>query len=137
MTKQNTIDSINNTRGFTLIEVMIAMMVLTIGILGMMTMQTSAITGNYKASTMTIASNIASRQIETLRNAPFVSNNVNACPANTPCTATDPSTGYGISWVIAQVTGIPTNDAQTITVTVTRPNGMQPVTYSYTKFRDL
>lgn len=132
MTKQNTIASLNNTRGFTLLETMIALMVLTIGILAMMTMQTSAITGNYKASTMTIASSIASRQIETLRNAPFVSGH-----AGNTYTATDPSTGYGISWAVAQVTGIPTNEAQTITVTVTRPNGMQPITYSYTKFRDL
>ena len=132
MTKRNIIYSPHNTRGFTLLETVIALMMLTIGILAMMTMQTSAITGNYRASTMTIASNIASRQIETLRNAPFVSGH-----AGNTFTATDPSTGYGISWVVAQVPGTPTNKAQTITVTVTRPNGMNPVIYYYTKFKDL
>lgn len=115
--------------GFTLLETMIALVVLTVGILAMMTMQTSAITGNYKASTMTIASSIASRQVEELRNLPFTS--------LTAGNSTDPSTGYPIAWTLAQVPGIPINDAQLIAVTVTRPNGMQPVTYSYIKFRDL
>ena len=129
MTKQNITDLIKNTRGFTLIETMIALMVLTIGILAMMTMQTSAITGNYKASTMTIASSIASNQIEQLRSLPFTS--------LTAGTNTDASTGYPVAVTLASITGIAPNEAQLITVTVTRPNGMQPITYSYTKFRDL
>ena len=135
MTKRNIIYSPHDIRGFTLLETMIAMVLLTIGILVMMTMQTSAITGNYRASTMTIASNIASRQIETLRNAPFVSGY-----AGNTYTATDPLTGYDIEWEVTQVPGtpiIPTNKAQTIKVTVKRPNGMNPVIYYYTKFKDL
>ena len=118
-----------NKDGFTLLETMIALVVLTIGILAMMTMQTSAITGNYRASTMTIASNIASRQVEQLRNLPFTS----IAAGN----ATDPSSGYPVAWTLTSIAGIPANDAQLIAVTVTRPNGMQPVTFSYTKFRGL
>jgi len=125
----------NSEDGFTLIEALIALFVLTIGVLGMMTLQTNAIRGNYRANTMTIATSIASRQVEELRNLPFTS--------LTAGNATDPSTGYPIAWTLAQVPvqpGLPAisvNDARLIVVTVTRPNGMKPVTYSYIKFRDL
>ncbi len=114
--------------GFTLIEVMIAIMVLTIGILGMMVMQMTAITSNNRASTITTASAIAASQVETLRNTPF--NSIAA--GNT----IDPATSFPISWTVGPTTpALP--DTRLITVTVTRPQGMAPVVYNYTKFRDL
>jgi len=118
---------LNNQKGFTLIEVMIALMVLTIGILGMMVMQTSATTSNYRASTLTTASTIATQQVETLRSLPFTS------VANGALV--DPATSYPVSWTVTNIAGLP--DARLITVTVNRPQGMAPVLYQYTKFRNL
>lgn len=120
-------NKLNNENGFTLIEVMIALMVLTIGILGMMVMQTTAINSNHRASSMSIASSIAAGQIEILRNRPFA--------AVAGGIATDPATAYPISWTVANIAGLP--DARQIIVTVNRPRGMQPVIYQYTKFRNL
>ena len=50
--------------GFTLIEVLIAIAVLSIGILALYTMQTNSIIGNSNANTLTTASTWASDQIE-------------------------------------------------------------------------
>ncbi len=118
---------LGSEEGFTLIEVMIALMLLTIGILGMMVMQTSATTSNYRASTITTASSIAARQVETLRNMPFASVTNGA--------TVDPATSYPVNWTVANIPALP--DARLITVTVNRPQGMAPIIYQYTKFRNL
>lgn len=53
-----------NEKGFTLIEVAIAMAILSIGILGTYAMQITSITGNSKASTLTTAATLNSTQLE-------------------------------------------------------------------------
>lgn len=58
--------SLNNKKGFTLIEVMIAMVVLSIGLLGAGAMQLSAIKGNANASKLTEATNLATSQVENI-----------------------------------------------------------------------
>lgn len=57
---------LNNNNGFTLIEVMIAIVVLTIGLLGAAAMQLSSVNGNAHASNMTEATNLALDQIENI-----------------------------------------------------------------------
>lgn len=59
------------TGGFTLIEVIIALAILTIGILSVNAMQTMAIRGNKTASDITRASTWASDQIERIVNMPY------------------------------------------------------------------
>ncbi len=61
----------HNNQGFTLIEVLVAIVVLTIGILSLYSMQVSAINTNTTASNMTTGSNWASNTIETLLNNPY------------------------------------------------------------------
>ena len=56
----------DNRNGFTLIEIMIAMVVLAIGILGVAKMQLSAIKGNSYASGLTEASTLAQNKMEEL-----------------------------------------------------------------------
>jgi len=56
----------NCQKGFTLIEVMIAILLLTIGILATGTMQLSALEGNSHANRITLASTRAGERIETL-----------------------------------------------------------------------
>ncbi len=56
------------TDGFTLIEVMMAAVVLAIGLLGLAAMQTAAIKANYQAKKHTLATSLAETQLETYRN---------------------------------------------------------------------
>ena len=57
---------IRDTRGFTLIEVMVAIAVLTIGIFSLYSMQTTAISGNSTANGITVASTWAGDRVERL-----------------------------------------------------------------------
>jgi type IV pilus modification protein PilV len=59
--------------GFTLIEVMIAIAVLTIGILGVMAMQVHSIDGNASAMRRTRALTLSQDAIERIMSAPFSS----------------------------------------------------------------
>ena len=52
--------------GFTLVEVLMAMTILTIGLLGVAKMQISAIHGNYTSSTTTVALTLAEQKMESL-----------------------------------------------------------------------
>jgi type IV pilus modification protein PilV len=56
----------DNQNGFTLIEIMITMLVLSIGILGVVKMQVSAVKGNSYASGLTEATTIAQDKMEEL-----------------------------------------------------------------------
>lgn len=58
--------SLNNNKGFTIIEVMIAIVVLAIGLLGAGAMQLAAVKGNANSSNLTEATNLASDQIENI-----------------------------------------------------------------------
>jgi type IV pilus modification protein PilV len=53
-----------NEAGFTLIEVIVALAILTIGILAVNAMQTAAVRGNMAASDITIASTWAADRVE-------------------------------------------------------------------------
>ncbi len=56
---------LKNTKGFTLIELLIALVIFAVGILGLATMQTTAIKGNSKGRQISEASNVAADRIET------------------------------------------------------------------------
>jgi len=56
----------NNEKGFTLLEIMISTVILTIGLLAIGIMQISAIDGDAKAKEMTEAGTMAMDQLETL-----------------------------------------------------------------------
>lgn len=58
-------------RGFTLIEVMVAIAILSFGILAVATMQTSAMRANYKGYRLTEAITLAQDRIEYLATQPF------------------------------------------------------------------
>jgi len=60
-----------NAAGFTLIESLVALVVLTIGILAMYTMQSGSVRGNVRASQITSASAWAADRLEQLNGLPY------------------------------------------------------------------
>lgn len=60
---------LKNMKGFTLLEVMIALVILAVGLLGLASLQIMAIKGNSYGQQMTVASTMAQNQLEQLRRA--------------------------------------------------------------------
>lgn len=58
-------------KGFTLIEALVAIVILTIGILSLYTMQVSSINGNATANHLTVATSVANNCYERLWNTPY------------------------------------------------------------------
>lgn len=100
-----------NMNGFTLLEVIVAIAVLTIGILSFYTMHFSSIMGNAKASTITQASNAARDKIEKLMSKDFSNSDFNS--GNHSETAVSPITS--IKWTVTdwETDGI-NNDGDTL-----------------------
>ena len=85
---------LRSNQGFTLIEALVALFILTVGIMSLYSMQTSAITGNYMAHRTTLGSAWAANQIEKImtkklrelpaifNGAPYIANCGGVLPAN-------------------------------------------------------
>lgn len=141
----------NRQNGFTLIEVMIAMLLLTIGILAAGTMQISSLDGNSRANRLTQASTWAGDKIEALMSRSYddsLLKEVNtAGSAGLNCTDTtgtpacladhtQPSTnGFTVFWNVAD--DFPIKDSKTIRVIVRRSdrNTTKTVAVDYIKMR--
>ncbi|MBN2032302.1 MAG: prepilin-type N-terminal cleavage/methylation domain-containing protein [Deltaproteobacteria bacterium] len=63
--------STRNQEGWTLIEILVAVVILTVGLLGVGTMQISAIRGNFMGGNTSIALTLASQKMEDLLNRDF------------------------------------------------------------------
>ena len=73
MTMKNLFEQDRKSRdqGFTLIEVLVAIIILTVGLLAVGTMQLSAIRGNFMSGNTSIALSLASEKMEDLLNKDF------------------------------------------------------------------
>jgi type IV pilus assembly protein PilV len=71
-------DTIKNENGFTILEVVFAVSILTVGILAVASMQVTSIRGNSYAWSTTAASTVAMGQIETLIDLPYNDPNLTA-----------------------------------------------------------
>lgn len=111
---QKTIKNIsNNDRGFTLIEVMIALVVFAIGLLAVASMQISSIGGNSTAREVTDASALAASQVEILMGLPYNDPLLNDVPPLPPPVV---SGNYQITWTV--VANAPTQRTKTVTINV-------------------
>ena len=93
--------------GFTLLEVIIALFIFSVGLLAVASMQMRAIKGNYFSGTLTEATSWAADQMETLMSLPY---DDLAAGSHTP----DPH--YNITWNVLE--DDTTNNTKTITITV-------------------
>jgi type IV pilus assembly protein PilV len=110
------------SQGFTLIEVMIAVVILAVGLLALMAMQIVSIKANAFSSEMTYSTMLAQQQMETLRNLPFTDTDLTGTTPPTPPTLhtlplpiIDGKGGsYSVSWQVENTTA----DMKTITLDV-------------------
>jgi prepilin-type N-terminal cleavage/methylation domain-containing protein len=116
---RNKQEIIYDKRGFTLIEVMVAMAIFAVGILALAGLQTNYISGNAQARLKTEATALGGHVIEQLRSMPFDSPDLD--PATNPHQPPAGSTGpYDVQWSVADNT--PVNNAKMVTVAVTPVN---------------
>jgi type IV pilus assembly protein PilV len=80
----HSIKKLHNQKGSTLIEAMVAIAVLTVGIMATMVMQAKAIQGSSTAMNRTEANNISIALLETLKNLPFTNDNLAQTTATVP-----------------------------------------------------
>ena len=122
---------ISNNKGFTIIEVLIAILILSVGILAAAGMQIGAIQGNAGSAELNGAMSLASGQLETLLATPWTAAGVPAdtgtlgvlgLNANTAATADasppQPGTPYTMYINVASLNP-PTNTLQQVNVIVT------------------
>jgi type IV pilus assembly protein PilV len=101
---------LKDKKGFTLLEVMITMLISTIGLLGLAGMQVMAIKGNSFGQQMTVASTLAQNQLEEMRQ------NAGAL-ANGEDTVTDQNgTTYTRTWTVTPNT--PQTNMNTVSIDV-------------------
>ena len=89
--------------GFTLVEVIIAIFLLTIGILGMASMQVQALQGNSFAGNISESNALCQYKIEELMSLPYDHadlEDLNAGPTTTVYTDPSPPEGYVITWEV-------------------------------------
>jgi type IV pilus assembly protein PilV len=96
--------------GFTLLEVMIALVVLAIGLLGLASLQIMAIKGNSYGQQMTVASTLAQSQLEQLRRTTLVAGNF-----GDTVTAQNGIT-YSRNWIVTA--NDPQQGMNTVTITI-------------------
>ena len=152
--KENKFKSSYKERGFTLIEVLIAMAIFSIGILGVGTMQLRSTGGNTNARIGTEASVWAQDRVETLMLLPYTHGDLVRNPGN-PTAHEVTEGGYTINWTVYETSltvsdvtpagyplwGVtPTNNTKIIHVTVTGPKGTfltNPSTVVFVKAQDV
>ncbi len=104
-----------NNSGFSLLEVLVALIIFTIGILGMAALQITAIKGNYFSSNLSEAMALAQEKFEEL-----VQTDYNLDGAGQPLEAgnhSETSGKYTVNWTVQDDT--PIQDTKTIVITVT------------------
>lgn len=136
---------IANNKGFTIIEVLIAMVILGIGLLSLATMQVTGIKGNATANRITTGSSFSADRIEKLfaldwthadladDKAPNGTAGLNATGASADGSAVTSDGLYTIYWNVADNTPMP--DIKKIRIIITRNQGSStnPVIMDYLK----
>jgi type IV pilus modification protein PilV len=110
-----TTDRSTDRKGFALIEVLMAMVIFTVGILALAGLQITTINGNAAARMQTEATAIGARIAERLRSLPFDHDDLVATvhPHSLPASGSRP---YTVNWTVRA--DAPVNGTKTVKVTV-------------------
>ncbi len=138
-------------KGFTLVEVMLALAVLTIGIMSMFAMQATSIKGNVSASTITTAANYSADRIEKIFAMDYddlkdneaadgiagAGDGLNGLDHDTDATADgkdpNPPAGYEIYWNVAEDEPMPFTKSVNIIAVRTNRGEAKRVVFEYIK----
>ena len=113
---QSRLTILSKTRGFTLIEVLVTALLLTVGLLGTLGLTTGVIRGNFFSKNITSATAIAESQLEAVQNRGYV----NATATNFPAAAVTVSMGnVNFSRTTTITADSPSSNMKTVSVTVT------------------
>jgi type IV pilus assembly protein PilV len=106
---------LESSRGFTLIEVLVTILILTIGLLGTAGLTTAIIRGNSFNKNLTTATTVAQTQLEAIQRAGYTGAVIN--DVSGPFKSSDTVSAGGIAF--SRTTGITTaSNTKTVTVTV-------------------
>ena len=115
-------------RGFSLLEVMVALMVLTVGLLALAAMQEFAVTRSLDANELSIATNLATEMIERIQYNPknvASYNGINVSSSNNICPATPVMTnGDCTQWRNRMLASRLPSPAGTVSATTTGPTSL-------------
>ena len=90
---------INNEKGFTLVEVLVAVFLLAVGMMSAASMQLTAISGNKFSKDTSLAIELAEEMIDRIRiNGGRVAHNYNGIDTSGACSGSDPFLGDCIQW---------------------------------------
>ncbi len=101
--------------GFTLVELLVALLVFSVGILGLAKMQTMTIQGNSYSNHFTQALNEANNQIERLSELPLTTAELSLGAHTTGINPVYQGVTYDVSW---NVEAIPNSAARSVNVTI-------------------
>ena len=104
-------DRSDGESGFTLLEVIIAISILTFGLLAVASMQLTAIRGNYNASNITEATTVAQDRLELFLSQPYNKLDEGTLPQVI-------QGGYTIDGTVTRLDAANANNGQIVTVTV-------------------
>lgn len=110
------ISSITDRQGFTLIEVLIAITVFSIGILAVALMQSHSTSTNARAMAITHATTLAAEKVEELQGLDYTNADLNPTTPSTPHTPASNPPGYVLKWEVTDNT--PITGVKQIVVTV-------------------
>lgn len=107
---------IESMKGFTLVEVLIAIAIFSIGFLAIAAMQITSVNGNSSARRVTEATLLAETQLERLMELPYDHNDLD--PALNPHQVTQ--NPYTVTWNVAEtdLDADGTNDSKTVNINV-------------------
>ena len=122
--------SLGGEKGFTMIEILIAISIFAVGMLAVATMQVSGIHGNATAKTLTSAAAWAADRLESLMVRPY--DHIDLDPAGNPHSGGTKGR-YSISWNVTENDVLP--NSKTITVNVSYNDRGKPKNVSLTYYK--
>jgi type IV pilus assembly protein PilV len=117
--------SFSTVEGFTLIEIMIAVAIISIGLLALAGLQVSLIRGNALSQRMTAAVSVAEQTVEQIKKTPYA--NIQSVPSTQV-----QASGFNFTSQVTVMNDSPLANTKTVNVTVTWSDGLKTHTVPLT-----